>query len=291
MKRRRLVTDNVPSLNVAASHLIDTWGLIKSPHFHNEIAAYTTKMFTSSMKYPVNIRLSNYGSFLAVTVSLGEVRTSISNGTHLGERGILSASSSIRIGNGLDCGGTGLRGGDLEGLVWRVGACAAKSRTTVREIGDGYIKTEDIIYHLTGLADIVANAEAANNDRLFGWNDPCIVSGWGEFDKGEALMRLCTDFVDFFNSQPATNEEVVSKLAQFVWWNEVVLTSPDRVSSDIENENYWVCGCGNRETEGYIHHQSIPECDRCKAFGVDSPRATHKEIIFERLLGRIDEND
>lgn len=144
--------------------IIDDYGLVETDIHGNERAAFVGDLGADFGM--ASIRLSRYGSFLTVNISLGEIRHIGSNHTPLGEFGLLSASGHVRDEHSL--GGHGLEGGDLLWFVWRVGAVASKCRTQVPKVGDKYVLVDDIVAHLLVYTDVVRRAFPADQDPTLG---------------------------------------------------------------------------------------------------------------------------
>lgn len=119
------------------------------------------------------IQLINYGSFISIKMAFGEVRHSDTPARNpQGEHGLVSATSSY----GQGAGGQALKGYDLQGLKWRIGAAFPMSNTGVPEVGDGYVKSDDIIKYMYGLKDKVSQGKKADGDATGAWSE--MEQGW-----------------------------------------------------------------------------------------------------------------
>jgi len=146
------------------------------PH-GNEIFAYEWEQDGCA------IRKGGYGSgMLLIDVAVGSVRHfDWPNRTHLGEFGILTASSSFRKEDCASRAGSAIPGNKLRGLRYRVGAVAPKSRDAVDLDGlhDQYIKSGRIIEWLLARVDQVKGTAASGDDPFcpVGAWDTCL-EGW-----------------------------------------------------------------------------------------------------------------
>jgi hypothetical protein len=271
--------------------LIDKYGLKVTSHYHNEQEAYTGSTTFHEIPGKVfQIRVANYGgNFVGVGIAIGEVRTTLSNGSHMGEHGYFWASSEMRKGYGQDCGGSALMGANLSGLVWRVSAVAGKSRYRCPEVKDGYRQVDDIIKYMVGytydIESSMVNSKAINSE----WDR--LVPGWGEFDKLTELEKLSKQFVEYFNDQEVPDAiSAVRFITQYSFDLETVLNVGKNETHPTRFHNgYWDCNCHDMHSVSYIHPINIDECSLCNTVIDDMPNSHMIEVNMHKLRGVLNE--
>jgi len=128
-----------------------------------------------------NLRICLFDSFLTIDLAFGEVRWAGYYHTPLGEYGMAHASSSynhVRPSPGDYCAGCAIPGYGFQGLAYRIGVMAPKSRTSIGF--DAYIQTPEageIISYLESFWYLVQRRESDPRDPFFGSWDTA-QKGW-----------------------------------------------------------------------------------------------------------------
>jgi hypothetical protein len=129
-----------------------------------------------------NILLEMYrgtgGAWLHLSMGFGEVRHEDSRArNHMAEHGMVEASSDHNPEPKSDDSGSAIPGHmEHKGLRWRIGGVYPKGRTHAKEVGDKYVKAEDIIAELYKYKGEVAKGSKAQGDMSADWDDA--KEGW-----------------------------------------------------------------------------------------------------------------
>ena len=136
--------------------------------FH-EVEPHGNSIICSEAKVgDCTVRYNEYGSFQIYTVAIGEIRHyDFPNRMPVAEFGMIEASTDYKPYHNPDCLiGSAIKGNELTGMRYRIGAVAPKSRDSVAIDGvhDEYVKADDIIaYLLERKEQVMASGESPPN--------------------------------------------------------------------------------------------------------------------------------
>lgn len=115
-------------------------------------------------------------AWISITVGFGEVRNVWESKAPVAEHGVLSATSHYTHPGVPDVGGQALSGYEIQGLKWRVGGIAPKSRTSIGL--DGYIQSDDIIATLLAMREVVSGKASPQDPSFCEWDTAAL--GFGD---------------------------------------------------------------------------------------------------------------